>query len=131
MAEGKLNPLRHLDPLIVKTEQRLTALRALRELDAELLAQILAEIPVTPNGCQEKTGAPQQNTIAERLRAYLLSKNNEWTATPKIIAETGLVRGTVGSVLYKRGSQFESKPHPTDKKVKLWRVRKEVVSSGG
>ncbi len=60
---------------------------------------------------------------------YLKPFSNDWKSTKEIMGATGLNRAAMSNALYKAGKKIlESKDHPSQTRVKLWRVRPGALS---
>lgn len=118
--------------MIAETQERLDALLSIRKIAArspDVLAELLRGLDTgrstargRPGGGARGEPRVEENPTIQRIRLFLESRGNQFTPTPTIVAETGLSRGAVGGALYSSGL-FERRDHPSNRKVKLWRLK--------
>lgn len=64
-----------------------------------------------------------KSTVYETIAAMLVERHNKPIPTPEIVTETGLTRGSIGTILYKRfASKFISTSSTENEKVKMWQL---------
>jgi len=123
------SPEATLEQVAARYERRLETIRRIQELvrdDPSLASEIAAAL----NGQGQKLSRRRATTTnVERVKAFLFDRKNDWISAPEIAKALDMSRGTLGQILYQGyANQFEKKAKPGNKKVKLWRLRKEVLS---
>lgn len=114
-------------------ERRLDLLRRIDGMldeDADFAAKLVDYVSSRLNSraptARKIGGKP---THFEKIKEYLVGRENRWIDAPTIMRATGLKRGGVSHVLYKTHTDsFEQKNHATNGKLKLWRLRREVMA---
>ncbi len=129
---AKISPLSAVDDAIARAERRLEGLRHIRELaqdDPDLLVDLVAELGVCRNGQQIRQPRKRGKlTHFQQIRTYFEGHSNAWRSAPQIIQDTGLTRGAVSHILYRAHKDaFDKRKKANNEKVKVWRLRKEVV----
>ena len=82
----------------------------------------------TRNGKAPRPPSSDGLTQHQQIVQFFRDRNNKWTSAPLIMKATGLSRGAVAHDLYKaHRERFEQKGHPVNQKLKLWRLREEVM----
>ncbi len=130
-------PTSALDAMIARYERRLETVRRIRDLVADdpgLVADLIASLSAKGNG-QVLKSRRSEPTHFESIKQYFEGRANRWVDAPTIMRATGLKRGAIGHVLYKTHREcFEQKAHPSNGKLKLWRLKGgevcEKMSSG-
>lgn len=117
-----------LQIVIARYERRIETVQRIQELikDDPLLA---SEITAALNGRKSPPQNQDRLSNFDTIRDFFENRNNAWTATPEISQAVGFSRGSVSQVLYdkKHSKQFEKKAKPGSKKIKMWRLRREVM----
>ena len=123
------NPQTALEQIAARYERRLETVRRIQELvqdDPVLASEIVAALNSQSHKAPpcKKAGA----TNFERVKAFFLDGKNAWTSTPDISRALGIKRGPLGQILHQTHARwFQKKPKPGSKKIKMWRLRKEVM----
>lgn len=126
-----INPLRPVADRLERNAKILRDFGELIESDPTLLPLLREALNASKNGhLSATTPVPvsaqklDDGTLFERIKADFEEHGNAWTTAPDLRKRLGCKRGAVGAVLYQTHAKyFESKSHPTSKKLKLWRMK--------
>lgn len=135
---------------IQRLERRAQALRQVSEIVAEfpdLVQDILLALgggPQQARGNEASVGASMFRTLPEAVgqsaaggthyalvRRFFEMNGNRWTSAPDVARSIGVSRGAAAHVFWKTyTASFEKKEKPGSVKIKLWRLRPDLLGEG-
>ena len=116
-----------LDKLIGVYETRLAKLRQLAELigsDEEFAQEVVVALTATTSqSVPATTPLITAGSQVDRLQQFLGGRPGEWVTKKEITAGTGIQPGSLAPLLSRNTDLIEVRPHPTNPRMKQWRLR--------